>query len=68
MSEQKDLAAQPLNDLQRSMVEAMRIVVAQKQQANGIAPKAAARAASQPVRTVGDAQDFFRQAKLATGL
>jgi len=68
IAEEKDLAAQPLNDLQRSIVDAMRHVLAQKIQTKGIAPKAAARAAAQPVRTVGDAQVFFREAKLATGL
>ncbi|HJW95220.1 MAG TPA: alkaline phosphatase family protein [Thermoanaerobaculia bacterium] len=64
---------QPLNDLQKSMVNAMKQVMTEKAPAaaakKGIAAaKAIPPAAAMPVQTVDDAFDFFKEAKQATGL
>jgi phospholipase C len=65
-AENEDLAAEPLNDLQRGMVMAMQKVVAQ--QTGVAASDVAVAAAAEEVRTVDDAHDFFRWAKRKTGL
>lgn len=70
MAKQQAIAAQPLNDLQQSMVTAMKQVMAAKAPAaKGIAAtKALPAAAAMNVQTVDDAFDFFKEAKQATGL
>ena len=64
------LAAQPMNDLQQSMVTAMKqVMVAKAPAQKGIAAtKALPAAAAKDVQTVDDAFDFFKEAKQATGL
>jgi hypothetical protein len=73
MAKQQALAAQPLNDLQQTMVTAMKTVMLQQAvpatKAKGIAAmKALPPAAAKEVQTVDDAFDFFKEAKQATGL
>jgi len=72
MAQQQALAAQPLNDLQQTMVTAMKTVMlkqAAAPAAKGIAPmKAFPAAAAKEVQTVDDAFDFFKEAKQTTGL
>ena len=70
MAKQQAIAAQPLNDLQQSMVTAMKQVMAAKAPAaKGVAAtKALPAAAAMNVQTVDDAFDFFKEAKQATGL
>jgi phospholipase C len=81
--EQQDAASQPLNDLQRGMVEAMKQVVAAQSVpagaaaaavgVEGPAPEIAAAMEAdpllaRPVETIDDAQQFFADAKKRTGL
>jgi len=67
LSDLRALAGEEANPLQCGMVEAMKnILEAQKHQ--GIAPELAPSAIGHDVHTVRDAHEFFRKAKLATGL
>jgi phospholipase C len=72
LAQQQAVAAQPLNDLQQSMVSAMKQVMLQKAPAaagkKGLAATKAVPAAVKSVQTVDDAFDFFKEAKQATGL
>ena len=72
IAKQQAIASQPLNDLQQSMVNAMKQVMLQKAPAaagkKGLAAAKAVPAAAKSVQTIDDAFDFFKEAKQATGL
>lgn len=61
------LANEDANGLQCGMVESMKSII-DAQQHHGIAPELASSAYTHEVKTVRDAAEFFRKAKLATGL
>ncbi len=72
IAQKQAIASEPLNDLQRTMVELMKQVMLQKAPAaagkKGLAAARAVPATTMPVQTVDDAYEFFKEAKQATGL